>query len=39
MNYIKYIETIEEFISIYGEDVTLGELLDALKEKEKIIGE
>ena len=39
MKYINYIETIEEFISIYGEDVTLGELLDALKEQKEIRGE
>jgi len=33
------LEEVEDFILIYGEDITLGELRDALQEKEELLGD
>lgn len=33
------LEDVESFITIWGEDITLGELRDALKEKEELLGD
>ena len=36
MKLLSDIEILEDFISVYGEDVTLSELLESFKEKEEL---
>ena len=38
LSFSSEVETVQGFIEIYGEDITLGTLLEYLKEQEEIHG-